>query len=174
MEHLNYKFVNTYMQISGKASWGTLLMQYNPGSLKTKPSISTLWKKAKRSSCRGAVVNKSDWEPWGCGFDHWPCSVGYGSSIAVSCGIGRRCSSDPALLWFWRTPVATAPIQPIAWELPYATGAAQVKAKRQKYKKKKKKKKEREKANRNNTANIKTQLGWTKHIKWYIHCKVTA
>jgi len=31
---------------------------------------------------------------------------------------------DPALLWLWRRPVATAPIQPLAWEPPYAAGAA--------------------------------------------------
>ena len=29
------------------------------------------------------------------------------------------------LLWLWRRPVATAPIQPLAWEPPYARGAAQ-------------------------------------------------
>ena len=29
-----------------------------------------------RSSRRGSVVNESDWEPWGCGFGPWPCSVG--------------------------------------------------------------------------------------------------
>ena len=28
------------------------------------------------------------------GFDPWPCSAGRGSSVAVSCGVGRRCSSD--------------------------------------------------------------------------------
>ena len=31
---------------------------------------------------------------------------------------------DPALLWLWRRPVAIAPIGPLAWELPYAEGAA--------------------------------------------------
>ena len=31
---------------------------------------------------------------------------------------------DPALLWLWRRPVATAPIKPLAWEPPYATGVA--------------------------------------------------
>ena len=31
---------------------------------------------------------------------------------------------DPAL-WLWRRPVATAPIRPLAWEPPYAAGAAQ-------------------------------------------------
>ena len=32
---------------------------------------------------------------------------------------------DPALLWLWCRPVATAPIQLLAWEPPYAAGAAQ-------------------------------------------------
>ena len=31
---------------------------------------------------------------------------------------------DPALLWQWRRPAATAYIRPRAWECPYATGAA--------------------------------------------------
>ena len=39
---------------------------------------------------------------------------GLGTCIAVSCGIGRRCSSDPALLWLWCRLVATAPIGPLA------------------------------------------------------------
>ena len=43
----------------------------------------------------------------------------------MSCGVGHRRGSDPALLWLWRGPVATAPIQPLAWEPPYAAGAAQ-------------------------------------------------
>ena len=34
------------------------------------------------------------------------------------------CGSDPALLWLWRRPVATALIRPLAWEPPYATGLA--------------------------------------------------
>ena len=29
---------------------------------------------------------------------------------------------DPALLWLWRRPAATAPIRPLAWEPPYAAG----------------------------------------------------
>ena len=44
---------------------------------------------------------------------------------------------DPALLWLWRRPVATAPIRPLTWEHPYAEGAAQEMAKRQKTKKQK-------------------------------------
>ena len=39
-----------------------------------------------------------------------------GSSVAVSCGVGRRCGSDPKWLWLWRRLVATAPIRPPAWE----------------------------------------------------------
>ena len=42
----------------------------------------------------------------------------------MSCGVGRRRGSDPALLWLWRRLVTTAPIQSPTWKLPYATGAA--------------------------------------------------
>ena len=52
----------------------------------------------------------------------------------MSCGVGPRCGSDPALLWLWCRPAATALIGPLAWEPPYAVGAA--------LKLKKKKKKE--------------------------------
>ena len=52
----------------------------------------------------------------------------------LSCGVGRRRGgSDPALLCV----CATAPIQPLAWEHPYVTGAAQEMAKKTKKKKKK-------------------------------------
>ena len=53
----------------------------------------------------------------------------------MSCGVGGRRVSDPALLWLWRRPVAIALIGPLAWEPPYATGVAQEMAKRQKKKK---------------------------------------
>ena len=56
--------------------------------------------------------------------------MGEGAGIAVSCGVGRRHSSDPALLWLWRRLAATAPIRPLAWEPPYVAGAALEKAKR--------------------------------------------
>ena len=55
----------------------------------------------------------------------------------MSCGVGHRCGSDPALLWLWCGPVATAPIKPLAWEPPYAAGAAQEIATTTKDKKKK-------------------------------------
>ena len=31
---------------------------------------------------------------------------------------------DPVLLWLWCKLAAVAPIQPLAWEFPYAMGAA--------------------------------------------------
>ena len=45
-------------------------------------------------------------------------------AVALSCGLGCTPGSDPMLLWLWRRPVAAALIQPLAWELPYATGTA--------------------------------------------------
>ena len=42
----------------------------------------------------------------------------------MSYGAHCRPSSDLALLWLWGRPSAAAPVQPLAWELPYATGAA--------------------------------------------------
>ena len=55
--------------------------------------------------------------------------MGWGSGVAVSCGVGRSRSSDPALLWLWHRLMAAAAIGPLAWELPYAEGAALEKAK---------------------------------------------
>ena len=55
-----------------------------------------------------------------------------GSGVAVSCGVYRRRGLDPTLLWLWRRPAAIAPIRPLAWELPYAAGAAQEIAKKKK------------------------------------------
>ena len=36
--------------------------------------------------------------------------------MAMSGCVGHRHGSDPALLWLWWRPAATAPIQPLAWE----------------------------------------------------------
>ena len=38
--------------------------------------------------------------------------------------MGRRQSSDPVLPWLVVQTTATAPIQPLVWELPYAVGVA--------------------------------------------------
>ena len=53
----------------------------------------------------------------------------------MSCGVGRRRGSDPALLWLWYMLVAVALTGPLAWEPPYDTGAALEKTKKQKNKK---------------------------------------
>ena len=52
----------------------------------------------------------------------------------MSCGVGCRCDSDPALLclWLWCRPAAAAQIRPLAWELPYAAGVALKKQERKK------------------------------------------
>ena len=56
-----------------------------------------------------------NWQcPWGRGFDPWPCSVGWVSCVAVSCGVGCRCGSDPLLLWLWYRLAAAVQIQPLA------------------------------------------------------------
>ena len=60
--------------------------------------------------------------------------MGRGSHVAVSCGVGRRRSLDPTLLWLWCRLAAVALIRPLAWRLPYATGAAPPPKKRKKEK----------------------------------------
>ena len=42
----------------------------------------------------------------------------------MSYSVGHRCGSDLAWLWLWCRPAAVAPIGPLVWELPYATGVA--------------------------------------------------
>ena len=49
----------------------------------------------------------------------------------MSCGVGRKLNLDLALLWLWCRPAVVAPIRPLAWERPYATGMA-LKEKKQK------------------------------------------
>ena len=39
-------------------------------------------------------------------------------------GAGRRHGLDMALLWLWYRLAAAAPIAPLAWDPPYAMGAA--------------------------------------------------
>ena len=41
------------------------------------------------------------------------------------CGVGGRHSLDPVLLWLWCRLAAAAPLDlSLAWEPPYASGAA--------------------------------------------------
>ena len=53
----------------------------------------------------------------------------------MSCGVGHRGGSDLAWLWLWCRLATTAPIRPLAWELPYAVGLALKRQKRKKTKK---------------------------------------
>ena len=54
----------------------------------------------------------------------------------MNCGVGHRRGLDPTLLWLWYRLVATAQIRPLAWEPPYAVGAALEKTKKKDKKKK--------------------------------------
>ena len=50
----------------------------------------------------------------------------------MNCGVGHRHGSDLVLLWLWHRPAAVAPIQPLAWELPYTEGVALERQKKEK------------------------------------------
>ena len=50
----------------------------------------------------------------------------------MSCGVGRRPSSDLVLLWLWCRLAAAARIHPLAWEPPYAAGVPLKKKKERK------------------------------------------
>ena len=51
----------------------------------------------------------------------------------MSCSVSHRCGLNLMLLWLWHSPAATAPIQPLAWELSYAAGVALKIQKKKKY-----------------------------------------
>ena len=81
-------------------------------------------KKMKRCLCGSKVMNPTSiYEDMG--FFPWPHSAGSGSSVAVSCGVGHRCSTYATLLWLW--PTAAAPVWPLDWELPNASGGGGIK-----------------------------------------------
>ena len=54
--------------------------------------------------------------------------------VAMSCGVGHRCGSDPVWLRLRCTSAGVAPIRPLAWEPPYATSVALKKEKKHKNK----------------------------------------
>ena len=75
---------------------------------------STLRKRNFRSSRRGAAERNPTRDHEVNEFNPWPHSVGWGSGVAMSCGVGRRLGLDSALLWLWHGPVAIALIGPLA------------------------------------------------------------
>ena len=60
----------------------------------------------------------------------------------MSCDVGHRCGSDPALLWLWCK--LTALIEPLSWEHPYTAGASLKKERKKERKKEGKKKRKKE------------------------------
>ena len=61
----------------------------------------------------------------------------------MSCGAGRRCGLDLALLCLWCRPAAEALIKPLAWEPPHAMGAVLTRKKKKRIKGKGEERKER-------------------------------
>ena len=84
-----------------------------------------------RKETSGVPVVAEQKQIWlGCEFYLWPCSVGQGSGIAMSCSVGCRHGSYPRLQWLWCRQAATALIRPLAWVLPCAARMALKKKKR--------------------------------------------
>ena len=103
----------------------------------TKIPIIKKKKTGDRSCHCGSVVNEPDQHPLGCEFHPQPHSQQVKDlALLVSCGVGHRHGLDPLLLWPWHRPAATALIQPLAWEPPYALGMALKKKKKKRLKKK--------------------------------------
>ena len=65
--------------------------------------------------------------------DAWPPSVDEGSDVGMNRGVGPRQGLDLALLGPWCRQAAAAPIQRLAWEPPYAAGAALKRQKKKEY-----------------------------------------
>ena len=58
----------------------------------------------------------------------------------MTCAVGHRYGSNPEVLWLWCRLATSAPIRPLAWESPCATGSGPKKGKKTKKKERKKKK----------------------------------
>ena len=116
--------------------WLDLTMEELANSLSAASlgSVTNLRKIFKNQNCWKFLLWLSG-DPWGWGFDPWPCSVGWGSSIAISYGVGGRHSLDLEWLWLWCRLVAAALIQSLAWDLPCATSTALKSKKKLKIKK---------------------------------------
>ena len=89
----------------------------------------------------------------------------------MSCGVGRRRSLDPALLWLWCRPATIAGTPSLGTSTCYECGP-----KKQRKKKKKKRTKGSEKGKSNSAVDIGTQKGWwgTGVKKRREHCPLEA
>ena len=72
-----------------------------------------------RSSCCGSVETNLTSNHEDGDLAQW-----VGDLVLPCGGAGCTCGSDPELLWLWHRLASVAPIQPLAWELPYIAGAA--------------------------------------------------
>ena len=106
-----------------------------------------------------------NWYPGGCGFDSWPPSVGWGPGVPVSCDVGLRWGSHPALLWLRLWLAAIAPTRPLAWELPYVAGAVLKKSQK---KKKSPPPKKKQKQKRGDLRKLKADRRKSKKITWLL------
>ena len=80
----------------------------------------------------------------------------------MSCGVVHRSGLDLMFLWLWCRPAGVAPIWPLAWEPPYATGAAlKSKSKKKKVQGKVRWKTRRQKVTRREGRNRKHHGVWT-------------
>ena len=88
----------------------------------------------------------------------------------MSCGVGCRGGLDRTLLQLWHRPAAVALIRPLAWEPPYAAGAALKSKKNQKTKNKPNKQQQQQKTSKQ-TKNKNKQKNTNEWIKkmWYIY-----
>ena len=83
------------------------------------------------------------------------------SGVAVSCSVGHRRGSDPALLWLWHRVAAAALIQPLAWEVPLCHTCCP-----KKQKKEKETNKQTNKKPTNQPTNQPKNPSWTSFIWW--------
>ena len=65
--------------------------------------------------------------------NQWVKNLALPWAVEVGGCVCHRHGSDLALLWLWCRPAATAPIQRLAWEIPYATSVALKRRRQKKY-----------------------------------------
>ena len=121
-EHVNYKHFNLSLRVF--FFFGSPLFLYLIPLKNETVSLKLCHHSDWGSSCGSAEMNlTSTHEDTGSipGLARWALLW---PVVAVTCGVCRRCGSDPALLWLWCRPAAIAPTGLLAWEPPYAVSVA--------------------------------------------------